>query len=120
MNSLESTLGAREFHQLGGSAPWCRRTRPKWRVSLENKRTAGLTQDEMIVLAGSFLGALLTAELTAHAQMDAEPEVVREVKEHLLATGLGVEQPLTGQELAESFGIRVAENPDFRATNEHL
>lgn len=80
---------------------------------LEDEGVASLVEDEVVVLAGGVIGEGFAAEFAAHAEVDAQPEVVGELEEHLFAAGLGGEEFFAGELGAENGGVGVAENTDL-------
>ena len=80
---------------------------------LEDEGMGGLVEDEMIVLARGVVRKEFTAEFAAHAEMNAQPEIVGELEEHLFAAGLGGEEFFAGELGAKSGGVGVTEDADL-------
>ncbi len=80
-----------------------------------------LHEDEVVVL-GSGVVRRLDAQLAAHAEVDTEPRVAAEMKEHLLRGRFRVEQGGAGQLLLQGRRARAAKNlfPLVQAHGEHL
>ena len=57
----------------------------------ENEAVAALTQNQVIVFEGR-RGSGFEAQLSAHAQMNAQPAALGESEEHLFAVCFGTEQ----------------------------
>lgn len=86
---------------------------------LEDEGARVLPEDEVVVFAWIVVRLVLAAEFAAHAEVDAEPEVVGKLEKHLLAAGLGGEKFFPGEQGLNSSGISIAEDPDFRADKSH-
>lgn len=106
------------FGELNGRNFWRTRFPPAWRASpmmeadpaelpciAENKRPLLLSQDEVIMLAGSKISRF-HPELAAHSKMNPKPVVAGKNKEHLFAAGRGGAQLLACEATLESCNVR--------------
>jgi hypothetical protein len=78
----------------------------------ENQALPGLAQNEVVVPGREKRGGARGdgSELSSHAEMEAEPGVFGETKEHLLAVDLGIQKGGAGQDFPEGGGVRAAKD----------
>jgi hypothetical protein len=75
----------------------------------ENQGGAGGFEDEVFV-SGGHVRKRCDAEVTAHAEVDAEPGIAGKVEEHLLRGGGRGEEFRAGERPAERGGVGAAED----------
>ena len=75
----------------------------------EDQRTAVLIKNQVIVLAGAEAG-FFSAQFASHAEMQAEPDRIGELKKHLFAMRLGAEEDGTRQHLFQSCRVRASKD----------
>jgi len=73
---------------------------PKKTWILKHQRAGSGVEDEMIMFAGQMVGGF-GREFAGHAEVNAQPAVVAEAKEHLFAVGLDGTELLPGQTLGK-------------------
>jgi len=79
----------------------------------KDQRSFPLAQDEMVMFARWEFRAF-DSQFTRHAQMNAQPAILRELKQHLLSPCFRTNQLCTEQDSTERIHIIAAEDPFSR------